>query len=199
MLVFGYGEAKMTIIATGDNILLRDGLKSDIDRYIYWWTHGEWRFLDAPWDGFYTSLTAEQEANFRVKFLESYTGGLPSPRKTVIIATNDNQPLGWVIRSGQDRTPDTWTVGIAICEDDALNKGLGTEALNLWVDYLFANSTQHRIGLDTWSFNPRMIHVAEKLGFVLESRQREVIQWDGKWLDLIHFGMLRSEWEEKRT
>ncbi len=188
----------MTVIASGDNLVLRDRLQSDVDPVIFWQTHGEWRLLDAPWEGVQTSLTAEQEANLRRQFLELYAEELPSPRKTAIIARKDNSPFGWVSRYGEDRTPDTWMVGIDICEDDTLNKGLGTEALGLWVDYLFAGSTVHRIGLDTWSFNPRMSRVAEKLGFVPEGVQREALQWGGQWLDFVHFGMLRAEWEEKR-
>ena len=194
-----HGVAKMTVIASGDSVILRDRLPSDVDAFIYLQTHGEWRLLDAPWDGEHTSLTAEQETSLRMQFLESCAGELPVPRQSVIIATKDNRPVGWINRHGENRTPDTWTVGIDICEDDMLNKGLGTEALGLWVDYLFANSTVHRIGLDTWSFNPRMRHVAEKAGFVAESTQREVILWDGQWRDLVHFGMLRAEWEEKRN
>lgn len=186
----------MTVIASGDNLVLRDRLQSDVDAFIYWQTHGEWRLLDAPWEGVQTSLTAEQEANLRKQFLELCAEELPSPRKTAIAARKDGYPIGWVSRYGEDRMPDTWMVGIDICEDDTLNKGLGTEALGLWVDYLFANSTVHRIGLDTWSFNPRMSRVAEKLGFVPEGVQREVLQWDGQWLDSVHFSMLRAEWEE---
>jgi RimJ/RimL family protein N-acetyltransferase len=113
----------------------------------------------------------------------------------LVIALLDERPIGWVNRYGEKRFPDTWMVGIDICEDDYLEKGLGTEALRLWVDYLFANSTVHRIGLDTWSFNPRMMRVAEKLGFALEGAQREVLQWQGEWLDFVHYGMLRKEWK----
>ena len=78
-----------------------------------------------------------------------------------------------------------------------LNQGVGTEALGLWVDYLFSISDVHRIGLDTWSFSERMMRVAEKLGFVREGAERELVQWQGEWLDLVHFGMLRREWEER--
>jgi RimJ/RimL family protein N-acetyltransferase len=170
-----------------------------VDRFIYWQTHGEWRLLDAPWEGVQVSLTAEQEAKLRSQFLESCALELPSPRKTAVVSRKDNRPLGWVTRYGEERTPDTWMVGIDICEDDTLNKGLGTEALGLWLDYLFANSTVHRIGLDTWSFNPRMSRVAGKLGFIPEGVQRGVLKWDGQWLDLVHFGMLRAEWEERLT
>ena len=194
-----YSLPKMAVITTGNRVILRDRLQSDADRFIYWQTHGEWRLLDAPWEGVQTSLTGEQEAVLRTQFSKSYTEELPSPRKRIFIARKDNCPIGWVSRYGEDRTPDAWMVGIDICEDDLLNKGLGTEALGLWVDYLFANSTVHRIGLDTWSFNPRMRHVAEKLGFVPEGSQREARQWNGQWLDLVHFGMLRAEWEQKRV
>ena len=189
----------MALIASGNNLDLRDCLESDIDRIIFWQTHGEWRLLDAPFEGVRNDLTADQEANICMYYQKLCVGELPSPRKITIIAGKDNRPLGWVIRSGEDRTPETWMVGIDICEDEMLNKGLGTEALGLWVEYLFTSSSVHRIGLDTWSLNPRMIHVAEKLGFTFEGIQRELVQWEGKWLDLIHFGLLRMEWEEKRN
>jgi GNAT superfamily N-acetyltransferase len=110
--------------------------------------------------------------------------------------TKADKPLGWVNRYGEESFPDTWMVGIDICEDAYLNRGLGTEALGLWVGYLFSNSQVHRIGLDTWSFNRRMMRVADKLGFAYEGAEREVIHWQGEWLDAVHYGMLRSEWEQ---
>jgi RimJ/RimL family protein N-acetyltransferase len=188
----------MTVIASGDNLVLRDCLESDIDHIVYWQTHGEWRLLDAPFEGVYDQLTEEQESNTRKYYQKLCVDELPSPRKIAIIAGNDNSPCGWVVRYGEDRTPETWMVGIDICEDEKLNRGLGTEALSLWLDYLFTNSTVHRVGLDTWSLNPRMSHVAKRLGFAFEGIQREIVKWEGKWLDLLHFGMLRSEWEENR-
>ena len=117
------------------------------------------------------------------------------PRKRAMIATLEGEPLGWVNRYGDKSFPEAYRVGISIGEDAYLNQGIGTEALGLWVDYLFSNSDVHRIGLDTWSFNARMMRVAEKLGFVREGAERELIQWQGEWLDLVHFGMLRREWE----
>ena len=116
-----------------------------------------------------------------------------------VIATLDNQPLGWVNRYSFRDNPLIWLVGIDICEDDFLNRGCGTEALRLWVDYLFAHSDYHKICLDTWSFNPRMMHVAEKIGFVYEGCQREMQFWQGQWLDLVHYGLLREEWEAGRN
>ena len=188
----------MAVIAQGDNIILRDRLVSDVNSFIFWQTHGEWRLLDAPWEGLKDSLTMDEEAEIHKRFLDSCTEELPSLRKTAIIADQGSRPLGWINSYPDSRSTETIMVGIDICEDDFLNKGVGTEALGLWIDYLFKKSSTHRIGLGTWSFNPRMIHVAEKLGFVPEGAQREVLEWEGQFLDLVHFGLLREEWKMKR-
>ena len=114
------------------------------------------------------------------------------------MAASDGTALGKVNRYSRGSQKHEWCVGIDICEDDYLNRGLGTEALRLWIDYLFANSEIHRLALETWSFNPRMTRVAEKVGFHFEGRLREAQEWQGEWLDKLQFGMLRSEWEGAR-
>jgi RimJ/RimL family protein N-acetyltransferase len=187
----------MCIIASGERVILRDWLPSDVESYLRWQTHGKWRLYDAPWEGIRMSLTAGEEGAFRARFLEKCQKELPVPRKRATIATPDGKPLGWVNRYGDERFPAAWLVGIDVCEDTYLNQGVGTEALRLWIGYLFSNSDIHRIGLDTWSFDGRMMRVAEKLGFVREGVERELIQWQGAWLDRVHFGMLRREWEAR--
>jgi RimJ/RimL family protein N-acetyltransferase len=186
----------MCIIASGERVVLRDRQTSDVESYLRWQTHGEWRLYDAPWENEDVPRTAEEEEAFRERFLEKCRQELPMPRKWAMIATLEGEPLGWVNRYG-DKSFPAYRVGIDVCEDAYLNQGIGTEALGLWVNYLFANSGVHRIGLDTWSFNGRMMRVAEKAGFVLEGAERELMQWQGKWLDLVHFGMLRKEWKKR--
>jgi RimJ/RimL family protein N-acetyltransferase len=123
---------------------------------------------------------------------ESWFGG------RAVIATPHNAPLGWVSRHGEKDNPNVCYVGIDICEDAFLNRGLGTEALKLWADHLFSVSELHKMGLDTWSFNPRMIRVAEKVGFLYEGCQREMRHWNGEWLDLLPSCTLREEWQGGR-
>ena len=182
----------------GDHIILRDQLPSDIDRFVYWHTHGEWLKFDAPWEGFGETLTPRKEENIRKHFLKRCQVEKSKPRSTAAIVLKDGfRFLGWVGTYVKEGYPKVLYAGINICEDDALNQGLGTETLKLWVEYLFDNSEVHKIGLETWSFNPRMMHVAEKVGFKLEGIEREVLQWQGEWLDLIHNGLLRREWEKQ--
>jgi RimJ/RimL family protein N-acetyltransferase len=155
-------------------------------------TDGEWLQYDAPWETDFKSLKEARE-----RFVEKFLHDSSSPRHRAIICMKEdqNKPRGWVNRYGDKRFPSAWLIGIDICEDAYLNKGFGTEAFRLWVNYLYSNSDVHRLGFDTYSFNKRMVRVGEKLGFAHEGKEREIIYWQNEWVDRLHFGMLRREWE----
>jgi len=191
-------DLALPIIAHGYRVMLRGWLASDMGPFIRWLAQGEWRLLDAPWEGFRSETTAELKERDREWFMKQLEGEDKSwLNRRAVIATSNNIPLGWVSRYGEQENPHVCCVGIDISEDAYLNRGLGTEALQLWVDHIFSTSGVHKIALETWSLNPRMIRVAEKAGFVREGCQREIRQWEGKWLDLVQFGILREEWQEK--
>jgi len=185
------------IIEKGDLVMLRTLAETDINHYKRWQTQGEWRLLDAPWA---QNVTEEKEEKEDKESRKKQTNIQDDsvPKKRAIIATLENKPLGWVNRYSGKNSSLVWFVGISIAEDDYLNRGYGTEALKLWVNHLFANSEYHKLCLDSWSFNPRMMRVAEKIGFIPEGFQRQMQFWEGEWLDLMHFGMLREEWERMR-
>jgi RimJ/RimL family protein N-acetyltransferase len=185
-------------LIVGDRTLLRDFAPEDVERFIDWQSHGEWRQYDAPWESG-DQLSPEQEEKIRAFFLQLGQGDQPVPRgRAMICLREDLTPLGTVNRYRDSRFKDVFYIGISICEDRYLNHGLGSEAFSLWVDYQFENSTVHKIECHTWSLNPRMMHVAEKLGFQLEGRERELIQWQEQWQDRWRYGMLRSEWLGQR-
>ena len=182
------------IVSKGDLVMLRTRVETDRDVYKkHWLKQGEWLLYDAPWAQSENKEDQNQESRKKQTNIQDDS----VPKRWAIIATLDNKPLGWVNRYGGKDSPLVWFVGIDICEDDYLNRGYGTEALRLWVNHLFANSEYHKLCLDTWSFNPRMMRVAEKIGFITEGCQRAIRFWQGEWLDLMHFGMLREEWEAK--
>lgn len=192
-------DAPLSIAACGYYVILRDWLASDVEPFIRWLSQGEWRLLDAPWEGYRSETTPEQAERDRKWFAKQLEDeNRTFLKRRAVVATANNHPLGWVSRYGEQDNPHVCMVGIDICEDAYLNRGLGQEALQLWVDHIFGTSDVHKVGLETWSFNPRMIRVAEKAGFVREGCQREIRQWQGEWLDLVQFGLLREEWEERR-
>jgi len=189
-------DVALPIIARGERVMLRGWLADDGDHFLCWLSRGEWLLFDAPWEEFRPAVTAEDERGNREWFMQRIEGGDQSwNSRRPVIAVPDGTPIGWVSRYGEKEYPQVCFVGIDICEDEFLNRGLGTAALKLWVDHLFAGSDIHKLCLDTWSFNPRMIRVAEKVGFVYEGRQRQMQHWQGEWLDAVHFGMLREEWQ----
>jgi RimJ/RimL family protein N-acetyltransferase len=183
-----------TIPIEGRLVNLRDAVPDDLDHYGHWLQQGEWRKYDAPWEH---ADSLKKETEIKDEFERCFLSKPLLPRKRLIIATPDNCPIGWVNRYGDKRFPASCHVGIDICEDTRLNHGLGTEALRLWVGHQFAASDFHRVAFDTYSFNIRVIRLAEKLGFTLEGRDREIVRWQGEWIDRLHFSLLRMEWETR--
>ena len=179
------------IISKGEFVRLRSFMETDLESLNRWQRQGEWRRFDAPWEG----SVIEEKRFWKIDPKRKFPEDDPGPQGRVMIASAENKPLGWVTRYGRRNNPLVWHVGICICEDPYLNRGCGSEALRLWVNYLFTSSEVHKLCLDTWSFNPRMIRVAEKVGFFYEGTQCEMRFWQGEWLDLVHFGLVRAEWE----
>lgn len=117
------------------------------------------------------------------------------PFRLMEIETTAGVHVGWVTSYVRKDDPHMTEVGIDIVEESLWNKGLGTEALALWVDYQFRCRGLHRIGLSTWSGNPRMIRVAGKLGFKEEGRIRDGCEVGGRFYDRLKFGILAAEWQ----
>ena len=192
-------DENLPIIARSDRVILRKVLANDVDFFIHSLSHGEWRFIETPWSGYRTETTPEQAEKDRIWFMERLDGDEEAYfKRRAVITTLDNIPIGDVSRYSIEHNPYAWCVGIGIVVDEYLNKGLGTEALRLWVEYLFKTSDKHKLNLETWSFNPRMIRSAEKAGFVIEGRLREMRLWQDEWLDFITLGILREEWQKNQ-
>ncbi len=188
----------MTIREDGD-IHLCQVRADELEGYAHWQTHGQWRQFDVPWEHVRDSWEPEALSEFREKFLTRAARHMERAAwktQTVSLCTlyYKDDAIGWMSSYGFSHDRTSAKVGICIAEDSCLGVGLGTRSLRLWVDYLFVERKLHRVGLDTWSFNPRMIRVAEKCGFVPEGIEREVQRWDGAWRDMHYFGMTEDEY-----
>jgi RimJ/RimL family protein N-acetyltransferase len=78
------------------------------------------------------------------------------------------------------------------------DRGLGTEAIRLFLCYGFERLGVRRISLDVLNFNPRAKRVYEKLGFVTEGVLREEHRWGDEWIDVTIMSMLAQEWDRHR-
>jgi RimJ/RimL family protein N-acetyltransferase len=116
----------------------------------------------------------------------------------MVIETRAGRPVGTVTRYWVDERTEWLEVGVGIYEARSWGKRYGTEALALWVDYLFESLPVRRIGLRTWEGNPRMMRLARRLGFTEEARFREAYVAGGRAYDRMAFGLLRREWLRAR-
>jgi RimJ/RimL family protein N-acetyltransferase len=110
----------------------------------------------------------------------------------------DGQLIGLVSLIRYDMHNQIASLGIAIGERDEQNKGYGTEAMRLALNYGFNELNLHRIELTVSSFNPHAIHIYEKLGFQHEGIKRQALFRDGRYHDVIQMGILRNEWQSFR-
>jgi [ribosomal protein S5]-alanine N-acetyltransferase len=90
-------------------------------------------------------------------------------------------------------------LAILLGEPRVFGRGLGTEACSLMVAHGFERLNLHRIYCGTFANNEGMIRIAQKLGMKEEGRRREAAFKDGKYLDIVEFGLLREEFGAQKT
>ena len=85
-------------------------------------------------------------------------------------------------------------MGIGIYHPQYWSGGYGTRAFAHGLT-IYLTVYLGREGFTTWSGNPRMVKVGEKLGMTLEARLRKCRYYNGEYYDFIRMGLLREEWE----
>ena len=91
----------------------------------------------------------------------------------------------------------TATLGIFIGDKDYRNKGYGTEAIKLILDYGFNYLNLNNINLDLLEFNERAFACYKKCGFKEYGRRRKSEFVDGKYYDRISMDILEEEFTGK--
>lgn len=73
------------------------------------------------------------------------------------------------------------------------NRGMGSEAIVLLMDFAFNELALNRVELEVFEFNSRAIRVYEKIGFKHEGRKRQVLRWDGEYFDALVMGLVATD------
>lgn len=108
----------------------------------------------------------------------------------------DGKIAGMVTAHFEDHPLDRWLeLGLVIAKQDQWGQGIGQWALRAWITVLFNYYPDlPHLGLTTWSGNPAMMALAEKVGLRCEGRIRQVRHWQGRDYDSVKYGLLRLEW-----
>lgn len=85
-------------------------------------------------------------------------------------------------------------LGISLSAVENRDKGYGTEAIMLFLEFAFKELNMNKVWLGTFSFNPRGIRCYEKCGFVKEAVSRKRVFRAGEYHDEILMGILRDEY-----
>lgn len=121
--------------------------------------------------------------------------GVPSRDRVdfLIVLKQTNELLGEVVLNEIDPMNRSANIRIGIQGTHHRGKGYGTQALIEMLRYGFEELNLHRIELGVYAFNPRAIHVYEKIGFQREGVQRDALYSEGKFHDMILMAMLEDE------
>ena len=90
-------------------------------------------------------------------------------------------------------------IGIFIGNKYFWNKGYGTEAMMLLMDYGFKALNLHNILLRVFSFNEMAIKCYNKIGFKVIGKRREALKRGDKTFDVIYMDILYNEFYVKNS
>lgn len=90
-------------------------------------------------------------------------------------------------------------IGILLGSAEWFGRGIGTEAMRLLVAFAFLEMNLHRLELEVYDFNERALRSYRSCGFREEGRLRQRQYKNGRYVDVIQMGLLRSEWEALRN
>lgn len=173
------------VFLQGEKIHLRLLGREDLPRALLWFNDPEVRVhitRQLPLG------EAEEEAWFATR------NNKPGGDYVFAIVLNDgNRHIGNIGLHSIDWIDSHATFGIVIGETEYQEKGVGTEAARLVLDYALNELGLHRVNSRVIETNVRSLALHRKLGFVQEGRQRQVVFQRGRRADMILFGMFRDE------
>jgi len=173
----------------GKNILLSPLTEADIsDDYISWFNDREVcrDNSHAVFPNTYKKTAAYLKSieNSKTDFVFS----IRWKKNKLHIGNVSLQNINWVNRSAE--------IAIIIGNKNYWNKGVGSEAYQLILDYGFGTLNLNRIASGQTITNKGMIKVCKKNGMKREGLLRQVIYKEGKYLDAVIFTILKKEFEK---
>ena len=171
----------------GDKIYLRGLEKEDINGNNYQWFNDQ--------EVCAGNSHAYKPNNF--PNMENYLNEVYNSNSLIVFAIIDkteDKHIGNISLQDIDWLSRTAEYAIIIGEKEFWGKGYSKEASELILHHGFVNLNLHRIYLGTFENNIGMQKLSEKLRMTKEGVRRKAIYKNGKYLDIIEYGILREEY-----
>ena len=167
----------------GDRIYLSPRSLEDVELYTEWLNDFETTDYTGR-SGCITSLESEK------KYLEEKSN---EEAAFAIVTLEENKLIGYIGIEDINHIHRIGTLGIFIGDKDYRDKGYGTEAIHLILEYGFNYMNLNNIKLDLMAFNARALKCYEKCGFKEYGRRRKCRYINGKYYDSISMDILAEE------
>lgn len=174
--------------AYGERIVLREYRKEDLP-YIHEWVNNP-KITDMLSD-FIFPHTLNRTENFLEAMLKTTENDLCG----FVIAYKDTEEyLGQIDFIKIDWKNRRALMGMIIGKEEYHNKGYGTEAMKLLLEYGFNRLGLNKVELEVRAYNKKALRCYEKCGFKVEGVFRQDFFIHGEFTDTIRMGILKTEW-----
>lgn len=174
---------------TGERLVLRQLAEADVDGPYAWW------FNDVE----VCAGNSHHVFPFTRRQALDYIHRVAEARDALVLAMTerDGRHVGNISLQGINPITRSAELAIVIGEKDVWGCGYGREAGELIVGHGFGALNLHRVGCATFEDNHGMQALARSLGMSEEGRRRQAAFKDGRYLDVIEYGVLRHEWNTR--
>lgn len=128
-----------------------------------------------------------------IKWYESYMSNRGSAVRCAIVEEGEDEILGLVSLVSVNYMNQSAEFHIMIGDTENQGHGMGTFAVRSMLHHAFYNMNLQRVELSVLEDNERAKHLYEKCGFIYEGRKRKARYKDGKFVDLLMYAVLRTE------
>ncbi|MBO05980.1 MAG: GNAT family N-acetyltransferase [Parcubacteria group bacterium] len=170
----------------GDVIYLRGLEEADLDKEYFQWfndqendvytNHAVWPNTPEKMREFYDQVT---------QYRNDLVLAIIDKKSEKHIGNASLHRINWIDRHSK--------FGIIIGAKEAHSKGHATEAAKLLAKYAFDKLNLHRISLGVHEDNEAAIRVYEKVGFIVEGRQKDHFLRNGKYFDIVCMAMINKD------
>ena len=112
-----------------------------------------------------------------------------------VSAIGRDEFIGTVWLWGKGSRLDGLELSVFITAEAGLGQGIGTDAVNAALDFIFGSYETERVWLTTETANARAQRAFEKAGFRRDGTIRHHFRREGEWCDSALMAITRGDWE----
>lgn len=179
-------ESDPVVFLKGKRIYLRPPTKADIPYFLRWFNDPEVR----QYLGLYLPMTEAEENNWIDELYKNQSRDIV----LTIVDIKTDKPIGNMSIHEINSKNGTATTGATIGEKAFWNKGYGTEAKMLLLNYVFNSLNLRKVCSRVFDFNHRSLAYSKKCGYKIEGVLKKHNFKNGRYVDLVLMAVFREKW-----